>query len=38
MGRFTYCCPGHGQHRKFWFRFDIDGDMMYGRKGSRYYP
>jgi hypothetical protein len=34
----TYCCPGHGQHRKFWFRFDESGDMMYGRKGNRYYP
>jgi hypothetical protein len=38
-GSVTYCCPGgHGKHRKFWFRFDVYGDMMYGRKGQRYYP
>ncbi len=33
----TYCCHGHGQHRKFWFRIDANGDMLYGRKGQRYY-
>lgn len=33
----TYCCEGHGQHRKFWFRIDSSGAMLYGRKGRRYY-
>lgn len=36
-GEVTYCCPGHGQHRKFYWRIDAEGDMMYGRKGNRYY-
>jgi hypothetical protein len=33
----AYCCPGYGHHRKFHWRFNKSGEMMYGLKGNRYY-